>query len=367
MAKLKVVFVGSFSKAKGGATGGQLFACLSLLNSPISQEINWIKINSSLKELPPPNAFIRSWYAFFRLLKFIWVITVGGADVALIFGTGGFSLLEKGVMITFAHLIKVPVIFAPRGGSIITKSVIKNKVLKFFLKRCDYVLCQSKRWKKYFYNLGGLKKSRLVVISNWIEVEQYKKISCPSARNAVKILFLGWMIKEKGIYDLLAFVKSNLENAGKMRFILCGGGSELDSFKSKVLELGLSNFFEIKGWVNTEEKFRLLNDADIFVLPSYSEGLPNSLLEAMAAGKAVVTTNVGGIPDVVKHRKNGMLFKAKDVHGLGRCLSELSSDRDLRIRLGKNARNTIVESHNIDSAWKRLFTLINSVADNKSF
>ena len=136
-----------------------------------------------------------------------------------------------------------------------------------------------------------------------------------------------------------------------------GGDGDLDEIARAVEQLGLGAHVEILGWVGPERKEAELARAAIFALPSYDEGLPMSMLEAMAAAKAVVVTPVGGIPQAVSDGVNGLLVAPRDVAALAQALRSLIEDDALRQRLGRGARATIVERFSTDAVLGKLDAL----------
>lgn len=127
----------------------------------------------------------------------------------------------------------------------------------------------------------------------------------------IKLLFLSRFVKEKGIYELLEAFKSILSANNNVKLIFAGAGPEEYKMKKWVSNERLGDKIEFKGYLRDDSKAKTLNFSHIFILPSYSEGLPVSLLEAMAAGMAIITTPVGGVPDIIEHNKNGILLDVK--------------------------------------------------------
>jgi len=107
----------------------------------------------------------------------------------------------------------------------------------------------------------------------------------------------------------------------------------------------LTNLFSFTGTLGSSQVAEKLGKASIFILPSLKEGMPFSLLEAMASGLAVVGSNISGINDVVVHGKNGLLVPSSSPEALAEAILTLLKDSNLRRRLGENARNYVVERH----------------------
>jgi glycosyltransferase involved in cell wall biosynthesis len=157
---------------------------------------------------------------------------------------------------------------------------------------------------------------------------------------AGRILFLGHVGKQKGIFELLKALSLLKDSLPDIRLAICGDG-QLDSAQKMADELGIGSNVEFHGWIGVDQRAEELARASIFTLPSYDEGLPMAMLEAMAAGKAIVVTSVGGIPEVIKDRENGLLVPPRNAHALAQALREILEDSSLRKRLAENSVRTI--------------------------
>jgi L-malate glycosyltransferase len=127
------------------------------------------------------------------------------------------------------------------------------------------------------------------------------------------------------------------------------------TLKEKITNLGLKHKIHILGF-RPDAKL-LIAGLDIFVLPSLHEGIPYVLLEAMAAHKPVVCSNVGGVPEVVEHQHDGILVQPKDPYGLCQAIKELLAKRDHREFLGKNARTKVEQYFSSDLMAEKTLSL----------
>ena len=116
----------------------------------------------------------------------------------------------------------------------------------------------------------------------------------------------------------------------------------------------LGKNFHYSGIVSGEKKAAYLRSLDVFVMPSYFEGLPMSLLECMSYGIVPVVTPVGSIPNVVGDGQNGLLLKKKDIGSIVNAITTLHNDRELVRKLGKNAKKTIFDNFSVESYIERL-------------
>lgn len=356
----KVLFVGSFiEKALDGSVGGQMYACRSLISSSLAQEFDWILLDTTGKSVPPPPLYQRFFSAIFRTINFCYLLLLKRPKTVLIFSANGPSVYEKGFMVIVAKIAGVKTIFAPRGGPLINEiaaSKIKRTFFKLIAKSSDYIVCQGEFWKVYFSALlGKVNDKKLVVIHNWIDYQLYQGSEShqkKTSTNEVNILFMGWMQVEKGVHDLFdALMKIELPNY-KINMYYLGDGNQRSVLQNRVHQENKSeslNFY-FPGWVYGSDKLNYLKSTDIFVLPSYAEGMPNSLMEAMATGIACISTNVGAVPDLINNQVNGIMFTPKDVNALADALNSLIVNSELREVFATKAKEKIYQSHSLENA-----------------
>jgi len=378
MSKHSVLFVGSFKKeGKDGSVGGTMVACRSLIESKLSQYVHWHLIDSTSDTVPAPVMYKRLFKAISRIYRFIYLMNNKNKKITivLVFCSSGFSFIEKGIMILIVKLSGKKTIFSPRSGLIIV-DIENSSFMKWFvpkvIRSSDLVICQSNSWKNIYQSISGEDDSKFQVISNWINSKEYisqGEISIPTlliddkkeASTIINILYLGWIEIYKGIYDLIKAVELNKSDFKNCLFHICGMGSQINSAKKLVNELGLDKRIIFKGWVGPDKKLAMLKSSDILVLPSHREGLPNALVEAMASGLPVIASRVGAIPEVIKHGENGLLFDAKDHKTLSRLLISLINDRNKRKVLGQKAREHILKHHDIEKVWRIFLELFDKL------
>ena len=140
------------------------------------------------------------------------------------------------------------------------------------------------------------------------------------------------------------------------RFVVAGSLSEY--LRTEVISRGLTESVELAGWTYGDEKLRRLRESDVFILPSYTEGLPNALLEGMAAGLAVICTPVGGIPEVVHDPDNGLLVPPEDPVRLSAAIRTLTTNLTLRCRMGERNRSYVHAHHDLRRLWPMLEAIL---------
>lgn len=252
----------------------------------------------------------------------------------------GGSFWRKAVFSELARLFGVPVVLHLHGSGM---EVFYNaqggwgrKQIRRQLEKADRIVVLSESWRDFVCRVAPGAKIEVVV--NYVRLPPAS--ACCKPHDGLRILFLGLLGHRKGIYDLLPAFKRALVNVPGMR-LLVGGNGEVAETLEAIREHGLADAVEMLGWVAGEAKEQQLSTADVFVLPSYNEGLPISLLEAMSYGVPVISTRVGGIPELVRDGIDGYLIEAGDQAALEDRLGRLASDAALRSRMGEAARHRV--------------------------
>lgn len=191
----------------------------------------------------------------------------------------------------------------------------------------------------------GLPASRLFFLPNAIESDLFKS-EMKEDSGEIKLLTVGRLEEQKRIDRFLRILAEVRQQSAKpIKAIVAGEGSLRKQLETQAVELGLNGTVEFRGIV--KDMTALYREADVFALTSDWEGTPNVVLEAMAAGLPVVSTNVGGVSDIVKHGQTGLLADPQDEDLLINQLSELINNSDLRGRLGHQARIHVEENHSL--------------------
>jgi len=169
--------------------------------------------------------------------------------------------------------------------------------------------------------------------------------------NSTNILYAGFLTENKGVHILLeAFARFREKyHTPDIKLHLAGDGYFRPKLEEICQQLKITENVIFYGFIGDKEKLKqLFREADMFVLPSKSEGIPKVLLEAMAYGVPILTTNVGGIPEMITHNENGILIPPRSSKDIARSVVNLVEDDQLRKELGVNARKTVEKKF----SWK---------------
>lgn len=205
----------------------------------------------------------------------------------------------------------------------------------------------------------GLKAEDIKLVYNGVD----QNIFFPSGKKPEEkyILYTGRISYGKGLLELIDCAKEVCEIRDDVSFVLAGDGPLLSNLKKKVTDLNLQNRIKFLGQVNRKKIVNLYQNATIFAFPSYYEGLPGSLLEAMACQLPIVATEVPGNIELIEHNKNGIFIPPKNASAISKAILDLLDDPDKRDKLGKNARKTIEDKFTWDAVSNRILGCYKSI------
>ncbi|WLI90241.1 glycosyltransferase [Massilia sp. R2A-15] len=219
------------------------------------------------------------------------------------------------------------------------------------LERSTAVIALSDRWAAFVR--GYAPAARVVVVPNAVALPASAD---RSREERGRILFLGRADAGKGVFDLLAAVALLAPALPHIRLVI-GGAGQLALLRRRAEELGIGARVILPGWLDARAREREMARAQVFCLPSHAEGLPMAMLEAMAAGKAIVASAVGGVPDAIADGANGVLVAPRDPAALAAALGKLLASRALRECMGDAASATVRERFSAEGAVGALSAL----------
>lgn len=247
------------------------------------------------------------------IIKFLWrMLFDKHIKIVHIHGSSYNSFYRKRIFIDLSKLFKKIIIYHIHGAEFKVFATQHHDAVAKTLAKCDAVVTLSEYWRAYFTNNFTIK--HVYVIHNIIP---NPSVCSGKIEDKAKLylLFLGKLGNRKGIYDLLRAVQKHKNTFREKIRLYIGGNGETNKVESIIKNNGLGDMAFYCGWVDGIKKIDLLNKADVYVLPSYHEGLPISILEAMSYGIPIISTPVGGIPEIV-NEDNGFLVQPGDVDAL---------------------------------------------------
>ena len=196
---------------------------------------------------------------------------------------------------------------------------------------------------------------KIRIIPNGVNIKVFKPSSSTEKENLV--CWMGRFVPEKGLKYLVDAIKIISGLKSNVKFLLIGDGPLRAKIIERLNKYGLTGQTVFTGRVPHEKIYDLISKASVFVLPSVKEGMPMVLLEVMASGKPVIGSDISGISDVVTHGQNGLLVPPRNPEALANAVLTLLNDESLRRRLGRNARQLMVEKY----SWNIITSKIEKV------
>jgi glycosyltransferase involved in cell wall biosynthesis len=242
---------------------------------------------------------------------------------------------------------KKRVVISVRGADInkLPRNFLLRRMIRFALGRADAILTVSRSLKGRVMALG-ISGERISVMAKGVDLELFRPREKREARKALKlpedkviVLSVGWLIPRKNPFALVkTAVNIPQRDRGKYLFVMIGEGPLRGRLEKAIQKEGVESMFLMAGRVEPSRVPLWMNAADIFVLVSFSEGMPNVLYEAMACGSPVLASNVDGAAEIVEHGRTGLLVSPYDYPGINQHIMTLAANDDLKRRLGQGAR-----------------------------
>ena len=373
MIKYKVLIVGGFRGAEFGVYGGVVRSCELLMKSNFTQVFDVAIVDSTQRANPVPNVFKRLFYAILRMFVFFCRCLLDRPDGLLLFYSDGLSFYEKTVMGWIGRLLGLHVFLFPRAGALIESSRkhwLNLNIVKI-LSQCGHVfLCQGKEWQRFAVNDLGFAAQKTYIVPNWTAEEVFLGVGRSRSfgaggRSSVRVMFMGWLEPEKGVKELLESVHLICSKGVVMSLSILGCGSLDVEAREFVVRNGLSEVVKFYGWVEDKEVISsIMKEHDIFVLPSWSEGLPNAVIEAMGTGLCAIITDVGVISDFFTDEKEALVIKPKSKVELAKALEKLSTNKKLRQTIGQNGFNLVSDKFAVEPAINNLINVMSEEMSN---
>ena len=202
------------------------------------------------------------------------------------------------------------------------------------IDQCDALITLSPQWKMFFEKVVHHKNVHIVP-----NVIAYPIVKTVAKTDVFHLLYMGHITKAKGIFDLVEMLAEHKdEYLGKLILDIGGGMYEEEKLKRFISDNKMEDILRFHGWLSGEGKTDIFNLADAYILPSYTEGVPISILEAESYGLPVLSTTVGGIPEIVADGENGLLFEPGNKQQMKMAIDALMQDKELRISMAERSK-----------------------------
>ncbi len=359
----------------GEPIGGIAISYRTLLGSSYSQqlEVHVVETSQGTLSFSQRGGWqLRNWLnGLVNVFAFVRALRRSRPDLVHIGSSYRASFLKHSLMVLLAHWMGYLVViemhctitqFLP-----VRPSLWRRYILFVFQHVCAIVTL-SHEWDTLQTLLPHIRVRR---IPNAIKLEPYQALPRPSLHRSaqVQILFMGHIGREKGCFDLLEVV-DQLRQRIKLPFCLHLVGETLlhgekEALQELVTVRGLQAWVQIHPPAYEQAKLKHFADSDLLVLPSHHEGMPMVVIEAMAAGLAVVATKVGGIPEQVVAGETGLLVEPGDALALGQALQSMIEHPAQRLAMGLAGRARALALFDIEIRAARLIALYHEVVQDR--
>jgi len=283
-----------------------------------------------------------------HILRFPFVLLRKRPDAVHINSASYWVFWENALYALMTKMVGKKVIFHIHGGGFEEFYGKSNPFFKFLIREAlmmsDKVLVLSLSWQNFLLKI--IPASKISIIENFVDLPFSNNLKNKSkTTKKFTVLFVGGIgARLKGLFDVIYAAAIVKKKTDKVIFVLIGC-SGVKGLRSLCAKEGLMSTVTILDYIHGPNKTKVFEESDIFVLPSYAEGLPITMLEAMAAGLPIIATSVGAIPDVIEDGKNGFLIRAGDYRSLAEKIILLKNNPDLKRRMSENNLAVIKEKY----------------------
>ena len=338
--------------------GGISTVVLSILHSKLSIDNKFWIVSTHTDG----NRLYKAYVAMSGVLKSLLILKNKQIDVVHIHGSDIISTTRKSLFFRIAKIFHKKIIYHFHGAFFYEQYIggpwfIKKNARSVF-EKSDHVVCLSESWKEIIGNIAPTAK--ITVIPNAVEVTVDRKTYDKKNRSQFNIVFLGKIGQRKGVFDLIKCVKNLKEQGIKIKLYI-GGNGDVGKLHKEVEEKKLGDVVSYLGWISRRQRDELFCITDLFVLPSYAEGMPMSILEAMAFGLPVIATSVGGVPELVDDGETGLLFEPGNILDMELKIKKIYEDELLRNKMGNAGYNKVKQLHSIENYIYKIDALYKEV------
>ena len=336
----------------------------SLLSSSLPQKVNlrFVQTSTHKRELAKSGKFSFSnlFAAVADCGRFALAVVQFRPQLSHIATAFGLSFVKHSVCVLIARMLGSRVLLHPHCG-FEALYVNRGRVWKWYFRQVirltNGVITLSREWDQLKQVVPG---RPVYFLPNALDLAPYRDLYARRQKNGVaplKALYLGYLGRDKGSFDLLEAAQEIKRRKIPLTFELIGEDlypGDVNALKKQVEVTGLGETVKLLPFVAGADKLAAFSRANLLVYPSYHEGMPMAVIEAMACGLPIVATRVGGLPDLVSEGVNGLLVEAKNPAQLADALIRITTDTDLRHAMEKNSLRIAFEEYDMECLVPKL-------------
>lgn len=384
--KLKILMaIAQYYPVIGGAEIQAKRLSENLVKNGFSVSVFTVKKKSTLKSFEEINEVKVYRLRFFKIPKFGKYFLLRCEFFYLLFKGRNFDIFHchqglgfSSIAVLVAKILKKPsIVKISNTGErfdlkVLKKTYIIGFILSEIIKRADKIIYLSEKMKQELLR-NGVKKEKLLKIPNGVDTKEFK---IPEKEEKIKfkkllgigedipvIIYTGTIQKKKNLKILIKLAEAMKKEGKKYKVLIVGDGPERKTMEKEVREKELENFIVFTGRQKNVKSF--LYASDIFVLPSFVEGLSNSLLEAASCGLPCVVSDIPGNREVVEDGRNGFLISPFDWKKFARAIEILIKNKSLMEKMGMESRKIIEERFSIEKVVEKYIQLYKQILHSK--
>lgn len=229
---------------------------------------------------------------------------------------------------------------------------IENKyyrIKRIYQEQIDYIITPSEFYRKKLIE-DGINHRKIETIHNFVKMNEYNI----EKEDGDYVLYFGRISKEKGIFDLIEAT----QKIDELKLYLAGDGPDFDNLKKFIQKSKIGDRVKMLGFLNCSQIKETIGRCRFVILPSiWRDNCPYSIIETMAIGKAIIGTDIGGIPELIQDNKTGFLTKFKDHNDLIQKMKKLYNEKDLAIKMGKEAKKVAITLYTEENYYNKIIKI----------
>src|SRR3989344_4870962 len=323
--KKNILLIGP-AKLSGCPVGGMVSYIETILKSNLAKDYNFLLLNTSKQLSVSNNFFLNILNSLKKITKLFYLLSVKNIDIVHINSSSYLGFFEKQLFALISKLYRKKDVFQIHGGKFNelynSSSKISKLAIRTLFKSNDKIIVVGRYWFNFLSKI--INKNKLEIVYNSVDPNQFKCSREKRKRKNINVLSVGCLSKEKGTFDIIKAIPLVITSKKNVSFTFVGR-AENESIKNK------------KEYCNS----------DIFILPSHYESFSLVLLEAMASGLPIITTNISALPELIKDKENGFLIEKGDYKKLAGYILELVNNKNLRNFMARKNISKIEEDFSL--------------------
>jgi len=304
------------------------------------------------------NFILKNIYSLFKLMCFPIRIFLFRPQIISVHCSSGGSFYRKSGYILIAKVFFRKVVLHVHPTHFVDfylkRGFLVKHFINFILRLCTKVIFLTKESAVFFRNI--IHDLDTDIVPNPVDCNYFKSNLTKVFRANYEILYLGWIIPEKGVFDIVDVLPEIITEFPNVNFIFAGN-KQIERLESEIIQRKLGQYTQVLGWVDGPRKKELLLNSRMLLLPTYSEGIPNVLLEAMASKLPAITTPVGGIPSVFEEGINGLFISPGNKSELVAAILKLLRDDNLCAEISASTYHNAISKFDIEIVGDKLYLI----------